>query len=88
MSDEMDDDDGNGAGAEQIARVVNALMKALDSDTVNVKLLNGGTVAGSIAGLVIRKKEKKGEVTWNGKVSIVTEAGTLQLDCHNVASIA
>ena len=88
MSDEAEDDDDNGGGAEQIVKVVNALMKALGSDAVQIQLSNGGQVTGSIAGLVIRKKQKKGEVSWNGKISIQTDAGNLQIDCDNVASIA
>jgi hypothetical protein len=85
MAHENDDDDG--ADTQQIVTVVNAFLKAMESDTVQVKLRSGGTVSGSIAGLNIRKREKKGEVTWNAKLNIATEAGDLQIDCHNVVSI-
>ncbi len=89
MSDEMDDDDdGNGAGTEQVVSAVDAFLKVMGSDTVRVTLANGGAVSGSIAGLVLRKKTKKGEVTWKATLSIMTEAGNLQIDCHNVAAIA
>jgi hypothetical protein len=85
MPKETETGDG---GAERIVTVVTQFMKSLTAPSVKVKLQNGSIVTGSSAGLLIRKKEKKDEVTWNGKITVETEQGSLQIDCEDVAGIS
>ena len=85
MSEDTDDADD----VRLIAKIGNEVAKALGASSVNVKLLNGGKIAGSIAGFSIRKRGgKKGEASWSGNVRIQTDPGVLEIDCLTIESIA
>jgi hypothetical protein len=73
----------------RIANIGIEVANALGASTVNVKLLNGGKIAGSIAGFSIRKRGgKKGEASWSGNVRVLTDPGVLEIDCLTIESIA
>ena len=86
--DDDDDDDIEGGGAGQLASVVNEFMESLNAPAVSVKLVSGRTVTGSLVGLVIKKKERKGEVSLSARITVETEEGNLELDCDNIGSIS
>ena len=87
----MDEDDDNGndnEDSESLADLGAQIFKALDSASVTVKLQNGKTVAGKLAGFSIKRKERKGNVSWSGRLNVATESGVLAMDCSNIASVA
>ena len=79
----MEDEDDIGAVAELGSQVLGAL----GAETVTVQLHNGKSVEGSLASFVLRKKTKKGEVSWAGKLSVETDSGVLEMDSSNIASV-
>lgn len=80
----MEDDDSDiGAVAELGSQIIDALT----AETVTVKLRSGKLVEGSLASFVLRKKTKKGEESWSGKLSVETDSGVLEMECSNVASV-
>ena len=87
MEDEDDDDNGTG-DPESLADLGAQILKALDSESVAVKLQNGKTVTGTMVGFSIKRKSRKGNVSWNGRLNVETESGVLAMDCANIASIA
>jgi hypothetical protein len=80
----MDDADDDAA---ELAELGSEVLKALDAEAVVVTLHNGKVVKGSLASLVLRKRKKKDVVSWNGKLSVETDSGVLEMDCANVQSI-
>jgi hypothetical protein len=79
--DNADDD------AAELAELGSEVLKALDAEAVVVTLRNGKVVKGSLASLVLRKRKKKDAVSWNGKLSVETDSGVLEMECANVQSI-
>lgn len=86
MGMDEDDDDDNG-DSESLADLGADIFKALDSESVTVKLQNGKTVTGTLAGFSIKRKERKGKVSWSGRLNVATESGVLAMDCSNIASV-
>lgn len=83
--DEDDDDDNE--DSESLADLGAQIFKALDSQSVTVKLQNGKTVAGKMTAFSMKRKERKGNVTWSGRLNVETESGVLAMDCSNIASV-
>lgn len=84
-----EDDENEGADVEHIGQITRALAEALTAETVCVKLRSGREILGRIAGFAIRRKEsKKGDVSWSGNIKVQTEPGLLQIDCHDIETMA
>ncbi|HEX3430053.1 MAG TPA: hypothetical protein VHT03_04130 [Rhizomicrobium sp.] len=81
----MKEDDGIDAAA--VAALGSQVLKVLDAETVTVALHNGNVVEGSFTSFAIRKKTRKGEASVNGKLSVETDAGVLEMDFANIASV-
>jgi len=82
MSDENEEGDTG-----QIAQIAGQFVQSLAASAVRVKLEGGSTVEGALAGFSLRKKEKKGDVTWSGTVIVETAQGKLQIECGGIESI-
>ncbi|HLY05450.1 MAG TPA: hypothetical protein VKR31_06860 [Rhizomicrobium sp.] len=74
--------------AAELAELGSQVLDVMDAETVVVTLENGKTVKGSLTGLVLKKKTRKENVSWSGKLSVETDSGDLEMDCANVKSIA
>jgi hypothetical protein len=79
----MEDDDD----VAELARLGSQVLKVLEAEAVVVTLHNGKVVEGSAANFSLRKKTRKGEVSWNGRFSVETDSGVLEMDCSNIASV-
>jgi hypothetical protein len=84
MSDEMSEFEDT----DHVAGLGGDLASALKADSVQVKLANGREVVGTLAGFSVRRKEKKGDVSWSGSVKIETDTGVLQVEFGAIASVA
>ena len=80
----MDDSDDDAA---DLAELGSKVLEALDAESVVVTLHNGKVVKGSLTSLMLKKKTKKDTVSWNGKLSVETDSGVLEMDCANVESV-
>jgi len=80
----MDDDEDG----EQIAAILSGLAKALDADSIVVKLQNGREIVGPFLGFSLKRKEKKGDVSWAGNVRIQIDSGELAVDCQTIEKIS
>ena len=78
--------DAGGDGAD-LAELGSQVLEILDSDTVIVTLRNGKVVEGSAVNFLLKKKTRKGDVSWNGNFSIETDSGVLEMDCATIASV-
>jgi len=81
------EDDNSGDDVAAVAGLGSQVLEVLEVDAVAVTLHNGKSVEGSLASFVLRKKTKKGEVSWGGKLSVETDSGVLEMDCSNIASV-
>lgn len=75
-------------GADQIAEIVSQLAEALDAGSITVKLQNGREIVGPVLGFSVKRREKKGEVSWLGSVRIQVDTGELEIDCHTIEEVS
>jgi hypothetical protein len=80
----MDDAENDAA---ELAELGFQVLKALEAEAVVVTLHNGKVVKGSLASLALKKRTRKDTVSWNGKLSVETDSGVLEMDCANVKSL-
>ena len=80
-----DDEDNNDVAA--VAGLGSQVLDVLGAENVVVTLHNGKVVEGSLASFSLRKKTKKGAVSWNGKLSVEIDSGVLDMHCSNIASV-
>jgi hypothetical protein len=80
----MEDADDDGA---DLADLGSQVLGVLDAEAVVVTLHNGKTVEGSPTNFSLRKKTRKGTVSWNGNLSVETDSGVLEMDCSNIVSV-
>ena len=80
----MEDDDDDVAA---VAGLGSQVLKVLDAENVVVTLHNGKVVEGSLASFSLRKKTKRGSASWNGKLSVETDSGVLEMDGSNIAAV-
>lgn len=83
MAGEEDDSDDTAA----VAGLGSQILKVLDAESVRVTLHSGKIVEGSLANFSLRKKSKKGSVSWSGKLSVEIDSGVLDMDFANIASV-
>jgi hypothetical protein len=76
-----------GDDAVELADLGSQVLDVLDADAVVVTLNNGKIVEGSVTSFSLKKKTRKGEVSWMGSLSVETDSGVLEMDCANVASV-
>lgn len=81
----MEEDDDFDAAA--VAGLGSQILKVLDAETIAVTLHSGKVVEGSLANFSLRKKSKKGNVSWNGKLSVEIDTGVLDMDIANIKSV-
>jgi sorbitol-specific phosphotransferase system component IIA len=74
-------------GETDLAELGSQVLEILDDETVIVTLRNGKTVEGSPASFIMRKKAKKGDVSWSGRLSVETDSGVLEMDCGTIVSV-
>ena len=84
MSDEMSEFED----AEHIAELGGDLVNALKAASVKVTLANGREVVGTLESFGVRRKEKKGDVSWSGSVRLQTDAGVLQIEFGAIRAVA
>jgi len=80
----MDDSDDDVA---DLAELGSQVLRVLDADAVVVTLHNGKVVEGSATNFSLRKKTRKGTVSWSGNFSVEIDSGVLEMDCSNIASV-
>jgi hypothetical protein len=85
MSEEAAEDD---TGVEQIARVVAELANGLHAYAVSARLRSGREIVGPVTAFSARRREKKGEISWSGKIMIKTEPGLLEIDLADLEAIS
>jgi hypothetical protein len=83
----MANDEDDGGDVESVAQMGSQILAVLDAEAVIVNLHNGKVVEGSLANFSLRKRSKKGSVSWNGKLSVEIDTGVLDMDIANVKSV-
>lgn len=81
------DDDEDDFDVAAVAKLGSQVLKALDAENILVTLQNGKIVEGSLASFSLRKRERKGNVSWNGKLSVEIDTGVLDIDIANIESV-
>jgi hypothetical protein len=84
----MSDDTNGGGDVEQIAEIMSGLAAVLDAEKIVVKLHGGREIVGPVLGFSLKRKDRKGEVTWSGSVRVQIEPGELEIDCMTIDSVA
>jgi hypothetical protein len=84
----MSDETSEFEDAEHIAGLGGELANALKAESVQVTLANGREVVGTLESFGVRRKEKKGEVSWSGSIRIQTDTGVLQIEFGAIRAIA
>ena len=84
----MSDDMENGGDVEHIAAIMSGLAKVLSANSIAAKLQNGREIVGPVMGFSLKRKEKKGEVSWSGSVRIQIDTGELAVDCQTIEKIS
>jgi hypothetical protein len=77
----------NDGGVEQISAIMSELAEALGSETITVKLQNGREIVGPVLGFSVRRKERKGDISWSGTVRIQIDPGELEIDCQTIEKV-
>ena len=84
MTDDADNDDN----VEHLAKIISELSDVLAEGSATVKLQGGRKIVGPILGLSLKRKEKKGNVTWTGSLRVQIDTGDLDVNFDTIESIA
>ena len=83
----MADEEDGADSVEEVVGLGSPILEALAAENVRVTLHSGKVVEGSLANFSLRKKSKKGSVSWSGKLSVEIDSGVLDMDIGNIASV-